>query len=231
MINQLLADFSRIISQGSYWAPIIALLAGFITSLTPCSLASVPLIIGYVKGSGQADTKKSFALSLIFVIGMSITFIGIGIASGILGRLVGAIGGVWYILMGILLMMLAIQIWGIYYFIKPTTMVNKTKQTSYLGAGLSGILAGFFSSPCATPVMLALVSIVIATDANLLWGGLLFLMYAIGHSIITVIAGTYSVFVTRLMTGKGYKNIAKLIEIVLGFLVFLLGLYFIYLGM
>lgn len=231
MINEILADLAHKITNAGPIGPLIAIIAGFLTSLTPCSLSSVPLIIGYVKGSGQDSTKRSFALSVVFALGMTLTFVGIGVLSGALGRLVGVMPPFLYIIVGIFLVLMAIQTWGVYYFIKPNTMINKSTSRNYLGALVSGLLAGFFASPCTTPVMLALVSLVISSSGSaMLWGLLLFVFYAIGHSIVTILAGTFSVSVMEMTTKKEYKMVSKIIEIVLGILIFILGVYFISLG-
>lgn len=230
MLNNIFLSFSRLITGGGVWAPLVALLAGLVTSILPCSLSSIPLVIGYVKGSGQEDSKKTFKLSITFALGMSITFIAIGIISGVLGRLVVNISGPVYIAFGVFLLLMATQIWGIYYFIKPTSLLNKSKSRGYVGALVSGILAGLFSSPCSTPVMISLVSVLIVSKVNIIWSIFLFLMYAIGHSIITVLVGTFTVAYDKFMVSKGYIRLAKALEIVLGGLVMAIGIYFIYLG-
>lgn len=230
MLNDLLNFLTNLLKEQSLITPIIAFIAGLISSIMPCSLASIPLIIGYVKGSGQEDTKKSFILSIIFSLGMSITFIAIGVLSILTGRLIGNIGAVIYFIMGIFLVLMAVQIWGIYYFIKPTSFVNKSKSKDKIGALVSGVLAGFFSSPCSTPVIFALVSITMTNSSNLYWGLILFIAFAFGHSVINILAGTFSTFVGKLMVSKGYKKLSVAIEFILGALVFLLGIYFIYLG-
>ena len=66
MINDWLSQIAEVISHNMWFAPILALLAGILTSVTPCSLSSVPLIIGYVGGVGEKNTKKAFAYSAVF---------------------------------------------------------------------------------------------------------------------------------------------------------------------
>ena len=61
MINAWLTQIAEIIRTQMWLAPLLALLAGILTSVTPCSLSSVPLIIGYVGGIGETNTKKAFA--------------------------------------------------------------------------------------------------------------------------------------------------------------------------
>lgn len=234
MFNNFLTEISWTLRQGSVLAPILALFAGIITSLTPCSMSSVPLIIGYVGGTGAKDTKRLFFLSLTFAIGMTITFSAIGIASAYLQRVVSTVGVWWYFFIGILMILMAIQFWGIHYFIHPTNFVNKSKKKGYIGALISGLLGGLFSSPCATPVMIALMSMISGTggleNVNALWGLLLFLLFAIGHSLIVILAGTLLGFVGQLNGKTSYKWFTKISTFVLGLLIFALGIYFLYIG-
>lgn len=73
-------------------APLIALLAGVLTSVTPCALSSVPLVIGYVAGIGSNDPKRAFLLSLTFAVGMAATFTALGTMASLFGRLNGSVG-------------------------------------------------------------------------------------------------------------------------------------------
>ena len=55
MIDGWLSQLAEIIGNNVWIAPILALLAGILTSITPCSLSNVPLIIGYVGGVGERN--------------------------------------------------------------------------------------------------------------------------------------------------------------------------------
>ena len=66
MIDGWLSQIAEVIGNNMWLAPLLALLAGVLTSITPCSLSSVPLIIGYVGGVGERNTKKAFAYSAVF---------------------------------------------------------------------------------------------------------------------------------------------------------------------
>lgn len=72
MINDWLTLIAEAISNNMWFAPVLALVAGVLTSFTPCSLSSVPLIIEYVGGLGEKNTKKAFALSAVFSLGTAI---------------------------------------------------------------------------------------------------------------------------------------------------------------
>ena len=179
MLNNLESLIGDGLKSFSIFAPILALLGGILTSISPCSLASIPLVIGYMTGTKEDDTKRAFKTSVVFAIGMAITY--------------------------------------------------TSKKTGYVGALIVGIMAGLFSSPCSTPILVALLAIV-ASKGSLLWGVLLFLLYSIGNSILVIVAGTSTGFVGKVMSNKSYGKISDIVKIVFGIIILLIGLYFLYLG-
>ncbi len=229
MIDTLLETLSTLITNNTWAAPIFAILAGVLTSFTPCALSSVPLIVGYVGGSGENSTKKAFSLSLTFAIGSAITFTTLGIIATTAGSLIGAQSSWWYILLGVIMMLMALQTWGIYEIIPSSYLVSKNTKKGYLGALIAGILGGIFSSPCSTPVLIALLAIV-SGSGNLLWGILLLLLYSIGHGALAIICGTSVGFVEKLSKSKKYEKFSKVLKIIMGILIALIGFYMFYLG-
>lgn len=229
MIDQWLDSLSRLITESFWLAPLIAVLAGVLTSFTPCSLSTIPLVMGYVGGTQQRDTKRSFFLSVTFALGMAVTYTALGVIASTLGGMIGAASGWWYIVLGVLMALLALQTYGIFNFIPSTYLVSKNKKRGFIGAFLAGILGGVFSSPCSTPVLVALLAIV-AGSGSILWGTLLLLLYSIGHGTLTVIAGTSVGFVQKLSASEKYGKLSKALNIVLGTLLLLIAFYMFYLG-
>lgn len=90
MIDSLLQALSDLIRNATWSAPLLALAAGVLTSFMPCSLSSIPLVIGYVGSGSETDPKKALRLSLVFVSGTAVTFTALGAAASMIGRLVGA---------------------------------------------------------------------------------------------------------------------------------------------
>jgi len=229
LINEWLAELSVLITANIWLAPIFALIAGVLTAFTPCSLSSVPLVIGYVGGTAPRETKKAFKLSVVFSLGMAVTFTVLGVAASLLGQLMQGTGSWWYILLGILMVMMALQTWEIYNFIPGTHALSKSTKRGTIGAFLAGILGGLFSSPCATPVLIVLLTIV-AKEGNLLWGIVLLLFYSIGHSILVLTAGTSIGFVQKLSGSSQYGKASTVLRVIMGAVIFLLALYMFYLG-
>ncbi len=229
MIDAWLSQIAKIISDNIWLAPLLALLAGVLTSVTPCSLSSVPLIVGYVGGVGEKNTKKAFAYSAVFSVGTAVTFVTLGIIATSAGKLMGTSSPVWYMILGTLMVLMALQTWEIFNFIPSTNLLSKNRKRGYIGAFIAGILGGVFSSPCSTPVLIALLAIV-AGEGNLLWGILLMLLYSIGHSALVMVAGTSVGFVQKINNSERYQTAAKVLKIVIGTAILLIGLYMFWLA-
>ena len=228
MINLWLEQLSMTIGQSGWIAPFLAFLAGILTSVSPCSLSVLPLIIGYVGGS---DVKglRAFGISLTFAFGTAITLTVLGTLAALAGSALSGIGSWWYLAAGVLMVLMALQIWEVYTFIQPTAFFSKSKARGYTGALLAGLLGGLFASSCATPVLMALLTVVISQD-NLLWGVVLLFCYALGNGLLIVIMGTSLGAVQQLKQSKNYAAFTRISRIVMGFVVLLLGLWFFYMG-
>lgn len=228
-MTAILENLSELITKSVWLAPLLALLAGVLTSFTPCSLSSIPLVIGYVGGVGQRDTKKSFWLSVTFAAGAAVTFTVLGIAASLAGKLLGNAASWWYLILGVLMVLMALQTWGIFEIIPSSYLVSKNTKKGFVGALAAGILGGIFSSPCSTPVLIALLAIV-AGKGSILWGILLLLLYSLGHGILAVIAGTSIGLVQKLSSSKKYGKASNALKIAMGTLILLIGFYMFYLG-
>lgn len=229
MLNEWLEQLSTLIRSSVWLAPLLALLAGVLTSFTPCSLSSIPLVIGFVGSTGQRDTKRAFRLSLTFAAGAAVTFTALGVIASLAGRLMGTSASWWYIILGVLMVLMALQTWGVFEIIPSSYLLGKSTKRGYVGAFLAGILGGVFSSPCSTPVLIALLAIV-AGQGSILWGILLLLLYSIGHGILAVVAGTSVGFVQKLSASEKYGKVSNILKIIMGALILLIGFYMFYLG-
>ena len=229
MIDAWLESLSTLIIDSTWIAPLLALLAGILTSFTPCALSSVPLIVGYVGGTGERTTKRAFHLSLTFALGSGVTFTLLGVIATMAGNLIGTQATWWYLVLGILMMLMALQTWGIYEIIPSSYLMSKNAKKGYVGAFIAGILGGVFSSPCSTPVLIALLAVV-AGKGSLAWGILLLLLYSIGHGILAVICGTSVGFVQKLSHNEQYGKLSNVLKVIMGMAMTLIGFYMFYLA-
>jgi len=229
-IDAALQNLALLIGENRWLAPAIALLAGMLTSLTPCALSSIPLVVAYVGGTGRNNPRIAFRLSLVIALGMSITFTVLGVLASLLGRILNfGTGGWWYVVLGTLMIAMAFQTWGIITIIPSSYAQSKNTKRGYLGAFITGIMGGLFSSPCATPVLITLLALV-ASEGTPVWGILLLLLYSIGHSILVIASGSFMGLTGKLTQSSRYGVFARIINILLGTGILLAGLYLLYLG-
>lgn len=216
-----------VVNETSLWVPLLALLGGILASTLPCSLASIPLVIAYVGGAGAKEAKTGFKLSLVFALGSALVFTALGLGAAGLGQFLARSGRVWNVLLAIVFILMSLQLFGLYEFVPSANLLAKNKRRGYGGAFVTGMLAGLFSSPCATPILVALLALV-ARGGSLWWAGILFFMYSIGHSILVIVAGTSFGLADRLAASGRYQRLTKLLQWIFGLILLGFGLYLLY---
>jgi cytochrome c biogenesis protein CcdA len=211
--------------------PILAFgavfLAGVLSSASPCVLATIPLVVGFVGGYADGNRKKAFRYSLAFVLGLSLTFTLFGAAAGLLGTMFGTLGGWWFLVAGIVALLMGGQMMGLYELRLPVQFNYKPRQGGIVGSFLLGLFFGVVSSPCATPVLVVLLTVV-ATKGEIIYGIALLFTYAIGHCLLMLVAGTFTGFVESLVKAKGIVNFSMWTKRISGLVVALVGIYFVW---
>lgn len=236
-MNEFLKSLAEAVADKLWLAPVIAIVSGVLTSLMPCSLSTIPLVIGFVGGQDLPQNGKSsrraLLLSILFAVGSTVTFCILGMLASALGGLLERAETVLHFAMSILLVLMALQMWEVIRIIPSgNSVLAKTRLTGGVGAFISGIIAGLFASHCALPIVFALMAI--AADAgggNVLFGFMLLLLFSAGHAVLSVAAGTSVGFVQRLTSNAKYEKISRAIRIVLGIIIILVALYLAYEGL
>jgi cytochrome c biogenesis protein CcdA len=216
--------------QGNPLVAVIAVFAGGLMSASsPCVLAIMPMVIGYVGGHSGGDRKKAVTYSLLFALGLSITFTILGAAAALLGRMMGDVGQIWYWIVAGLAITMGLSLMGVFEIRIPFAAKMQTKKRGALGAFLLGLLFGVVSSPCATPVLVLILTFV-ASQGQVAYGILLLFVYAVGHCALIVLAGVVTGFVESFVQAKGVVNFSAWAKRVSGGLITLAGLYLLYLN-
>lgn len=186
-------DFS-VIQHLSPLALLLVFAGGVLTSIGPCNMAMIPLIIGYVGGSRDLTRGRSFMLSATFATGLAITFMLLGVVVSFVGGLVGA-GHKWfyYIVAGICIL-IGLQLLGVLQVPIPTWFAEQRERIGWRGAPGAlalGLVSGLVASQCATPVLAAILTYVMA-EGTVAYGALLLFVYALGRGVPIVVAGTFT---------------------------------------
>ena len=199
-------------------------LAGIVSSASPCVLATIPLVVGFVGGYAEGDRLKAFRYSLAFILGLSLTFTAFGAAAGLLGTMFGTVGGWWYVAAGIVALVMGGQMMGFYELRLPVNREFRPKQGGVIGSFLLGLFFGVVSSPCATPVLVVILTFV-ATKGQVVYGTTLLFTYAVGHCMLMLVAGTFTGFIESFVQAKGVVNFSAWTKRIGGSVVAVVGGY------
>jgi cytochrome c-type biogenesis protein len=227
-MESLFGDVSALLQQSSWLAIVAVFLGGVTTALNPCVLAMVPLLMGVVAGNKETTTvRRSLVFSLFFVLGLAITFTVLGLISALMGRMFGNVGQSWkYVVAGVCFLM-GLQLLGILKWNIPVPTGIRVKKQGYIGAFLLGLLFGVVSTPCAVPILAVLLAFV-AEKGNVLYGGFLLFVYALGHSALVLVAGTSIGAAKGLLESKGLRKAHAVIQKIAGALIIGIGFYFLF---
>lgn len=231
----MIAELFTWLSNALYSSPFIALAASFFWGvlsivLSPCHLASIPLIVGFIGDQGGMTTKRAFIYTLLFSSGILITITVIGLVTGMLGRLLGDVGQFGnYFVAGIFFIV------GLYMLdILPLPFLGQSGQPSFkkkgmLAAFVLGLIFGVALGPCTFAYMAPMLGIVFNTAAEQLhFAIMLILMYALGHCVVIILAGTFTGIVQQYLNWNEQSGGAIILKRTCGVLVLLGGVYLVY---
>jgi cytochrome c-type biogenesis protein len=215
-------------------SPAIALSASFIWGilsilLSPCHLASIPLIVGFIDEQGRISTKRAFLISSLFGVGILITIGVIGFITAAAGRMMGDLGrfGNYFVasvffLVGLHLLDIIPMPWS-----GPGQV--GMKQKGALAAFILGLVFGIALGPCTFAYMAPMLSITFQlASTNLFYGVALLLAYAIGHCAVLVAAGTFTEVVQRYLNWNERSMGALIVKKVCAVLVMFGGAWLVY---
>lgn len=222
------------LSAGLNSMPIIAIGAAFIWGilsivLSPCHLSSIPLIVGFISDKKDMSTRKAFTLSLLFSFGILITITGIGLITGLMGRMFGDIGVFGNYFVGAILIYIGLNLVELVPF--PSFGADQSKIGSEKGAFAAfmlGLVFGIALGPCTFAYLAPVLGIVFTVSStNLIYGISLLAAYAIGHCSVIVLVGTFTNTVQRYLNWNERSNLITIIKKVCGVLVIIGGVYLI----
>ncbi len=219
------SNIQQIIQNQHGLAFVAVFVGGLISAASPCVLAAIPLIIGYVGGYSEGNKRRAAIFSLVFVLGLSITFTLLGAAASVMGQFLGFMGRWLYLVLAVIAVLMGLQLIGIISFSLPFQKTKTVKSKGLMGAFLLGLLTGTVSSPCATPV-LAVILAYVSTQGDMTYGASLLFVYALGHCALIFVAGLSIGLTESIVGSKGVRNFSLYAKKLSGALLLLVGIYF-----
>lgn len=218
-----------LLESNSLLAFIGAFGAGSITAIAPCSLVSVPLLVGSSVAlnkdlEGRKKVFYTYAFASLFALGVMISF-------SILGLIVAKFGGffsiapIWaYILASIFSIIIGLYAWGIFGEVNKSSIMIHLIKYRLFGGFLIGIIFGLVSTPCASAPLIAIISV--AANSGYIYAYGLILTFALGHSMLLLIAGVSVGFTQSITSSKIVAEVSNYINKSFALMLIGIGAYF-----
>jgi cytochrome c-type biogenesis protein len=227
VLDGLLANAGDYVHTNPWLAIAAVFTGGLLTASNPCVLAMIPLMMGFVAGrrEGQAGAARAFGYSLAFVAGLGVTFAALGVIAALAGTLYGETSAAWgWVVAGVCLLM-GLHLTGLLTIPMPQLQIQPRLRGA-AGAFVLGLLFGFVSAPCAAPILVVLLTYLAGAQASVAWGAALLLVYALGHSVLILVAGTSMGLARKLIESGRVTKATERLRQVAGLLIIGMGVYF-----
>jgi len=230
MLETIFVGLSRAV-EGHPAVALMAAVAWGILSiiLSPCHLAGIPLIVGFIDEQGRISNKRAFVISLVFSLGILITIAAIGALTAAAGRMMGDIGRTGNYLVAIVFFVVGLHLIGIIPIPWSGPGAVGTKKRGMLAAFLLGLIFGVALGPCTFAYMAPMLAVTFRIAATqMIYGIALLAMYGVGHCSVIVLAGTFTEIVQHYLNWTEKSKGAVIVRKICGILVILGGFYLIY---
>ena len=197
--------------------------------LSPCHLASIPLIVGFIDEQGSITTRRAFTISLLFSLGILITIGVIGALTAMAGRMMGDVGPYMNYGVAVIFFLVGLHLLGVIAMQWSGPGQVGMKRKGYLAAFLLGLVFGIALGPCTFAFMAPMLAVTFKLAAtNAPYGILLLSLYGVGHCAVIVLAGTCTELVQHYLNWNEASRGAVILKRVCGMLVLAGGIYLIY---
>jgi cytochrome c-type biogenesis protein len=220
-VNGWIAGGSTIATAGCFLWGMVSVL------FSPCHLASIPLIVAYVGGQQRAiDPKQAGLYAAAFTAGLFITIALVGIVCAVLGRMLGDVGSYWQVLVGGVLIWVALGMLGVEKCQMSGGLLQRLNFRGVFGAFGLGLAYGVLSGSC-TFGFIAPILAIITVQQKITTGILFILLFAVGHCLPIMVAGSSTAAVRKLMENSAWQGAGNWFRKGAGVMICLLGVYFI----
>ncbi len=209
-MEEFIKELSMRIQTGefSFLFLLIAFLGGVIASLSPCSLAVLPIIAAYVGGYGETENNsklsahlKTFLQMLFFVLGLSVVLTIIGIVCALTGKVFASIGGqYWVLIIASLILVMGLNLIGILELQMPVIIKKMPKsngQSLFLYPFIIGALFALAATPCSTPILAGIMGFATLSQ-NMVYAALMLFLFALGQGLIIILVGVSASFLKNM---------------------------------
>lgn len=201
-------------------------LGGLISSVSPCSLSMLPLIIGYIGGYSEEKPAKTLLQMLVFVAGSGIVFAIIGGICAMTGRLF--VGNPYFtLIVASIILIMGLKILEVIDFDMPVIIKEIPKNnlnSEFLYPLILGAVFALIGTPCSTPILAGIMGFA-SISAKISQAVIMLFLFSIGQGLILILAG---VLTSKLKAGKNFYKASEIVMKICGWLLIIAALYIFY---
>lgn len=229
MIESVFSWLSELVQSTFLVALLGAFLWGILSILlSPCHLASIPLIVGYISHQGVKSFRKAFWTSFAFSFGILITIALIGLVTALLGRMMGDVGKWGNYLVAVIFLIVGLYLLDIIRFNLPGVKQMKFKKRGIWAALLLGLIFGIALGPCTFAYMAPVLAITLfSSSSNFVHSFSLLAAYGLGHCLVIVLAGSFTEVIQKYVNWNEKSKGTLIVKRICGILVIVAGIYMI----
>jgi cytochrome c-type biogenesis protein len=227
------ANAGQYLTTNPWLALVAVFVGGMLTASNPCVLAMIPLMMSFVAGRKEEKPSvlRAFVYSLVFALGLAVTFTALGMIAALAGKMYGDVSSAWNWIVAAVCVVMGLHLMGVVTVPIPSLGGRlQPKTRGVLGALVLGLLFGVVSAPCAAPILVVLLTYLAGSGSSVAWGGTLLLVYALGHSVLVLVAGTSMGAARQLIENKRATRALDVLRRCAGAAIVLIGAYFAYRG-
>ena len=197
-------------NQAWYLLLTASFIGGVLASISPCSLAMLPLIVGYVGGYSKETPFVTFIQLCCFILGTAVVFTIIGIICAVTGNVFASFLGPYFtLIIASLLLVMGLKLFGLLDFEIPTiikAMPQNKHNSLFLYPVLLGITFALAGTPCSTPILAGIMAFA-AMGKNIGMAILMLFLFALGQGVILIVAGLFTSGLKNMKSMAGVTEI------------------------
>jgi len=218
-------------SSSSFWLFLGAFGAGTLTAIAPCSLVSVPLLVGTSVAlskdlQGRKKVLYTYAFASLFALGVMLSF-------SVLGLIVAKFGGffsvapLWaYMVAALFSLFIGLYAFGLFGEVDKSSLLRRFIKYRLFGGFLIGIIFGLVSTPCASAPLVAIISL--GANSGYLYAYGVILIFALGHSMLLLVAGLSVGFTQSIVSNRFLSSFSSYLNKGFAIMLIAFAVYFAY---
>lgn len=224
MLYHFLHNFENVFNSSPILGLIVSFLAGILVSFSPCIFPLIPITLSIVGATSVSSRLKGFFISLIFVLGIAVTYTILGVLAASLNIFFDKffINPFVYIFLSLFFLFMGLSLFGLLKMNLFSFTHNYTHKGSIVSIFLLGVISSLGIIPCNFPILGSILTL-ISLKKDIIYGALALFLFSLGYGMILVILGTFTSLIAKL---PKHSRAITVMNRILGCILIFIGLYF-----